>query len=123
MTRILLVDDDDHFRRMLLTTLEKMGHEVLEARNGKEALILCETGQPSLLLLDIFMPEKDGLETIAELRKMVPPHKVIAMSGGSRGSATDYLKLAKRLGATSTLNKPFTTEELSAAITAALAPK
>lgn len=118
MTRILLVDDDELLRRMLRLTLIKMGHVVIEAANGNDALRLCETEPPDIVLTDLIMPEKEGIETIRELRRLHPDVKIIAMSGGGRGSARDYLVIAKRLGAAHTLNKPFTNEELAGAIAA-----
>lgn len=118
MTRILLVDDDELLRRMLRLTLIKMGHVVIEAVNGNEALRLCQTEPPDIVLTDLIMPEKEGIETIRELRRLHPDVKIIAMSGGGRGSAKDYLVIAKRLGAAHTLNKPFTNEELAGAIAA-----
>ena len=118
MTRILLVDDDELLRRMLRLTLIKMGHVVIEAVNGNEALRLCQTEPPDIVLTDLIMPEKEGIETIREMRQLHPDVKIIAMSGGGRGNAKDYLVVAKRLGAAHTLNKPFTNEELAGAIAA-----
>ena len=95
MRQLLLVDDDDSFRKMLMLTLTRMGYNVMEARNGREALILHRHLLPDVVLTDIIMPEKEGLETIEELRRAYPAIKIIAMSGGGRGSATDYLKVAR----------------------------
>lgn len=116
MARILLVDDDEPLRKALRLTLVKMGHEVLEARNGYEALHLYAAEPPELVLTDIIMPEKEGLETIQELRRLNPSVKIIAMSGGGRGSGIDYLKVAKKMGVALTLNKPFSSEAMAAAI-------
>lgn len=116
MARILLVDDDEPLRKALRLTLVKMGHEVLEARNGNEALHLYAAEPPELVLTDIIMPEKEGLETIQELRRLNPSVKIIAMSGGGRGSGIDYLKVAKKMGVALTLNKPFSSEAMAAAI-------
>lgn len=116
MPRILLVDDDDPFRKMLMLTLTKMGHHVMEARNGKEALKLFAHVAPDLVISDLIMPEKEGLETIGELRRKHPGVKIIAMSGGGRVSATDYLKIARALGADHVLAKPFSNDELKAAV-------
>ena len=98
MPKILLVDDDDSFRKMLRLTLTKMGYDVVEARDGKEALVLHHQLSPDLVLTDLIMPEKEGLETIEELRRVYPGIKIIAMSGGGRLSATNYLKVAKLMG-------------------------
>lgn len=116
MSRILLVDDDESFRKMLRITLGKMGHQVVEAPNGKEALKLFQDSPPDLVMTDLIMPEKEGLETIRELRRSNPMVKIIAMSGGGRVNPGDFLKVAKILGANTVLAKPFTNEELTAAL-------
>ncbi len=116
MSRILLVDDDDPLRSILRVTLAKMGHDVVEARNGKEALRLCHEERPDIVLTDLVMPEKEGIEMIGALRRFHPDVKIIAMSGGGRGSAWDYLKIAKHMGATITLAKPFSNEAIARAI-------
>ena len=121
MPRILLVDDDDLLRKMLRVTLVKMGHQVVEASDGQEALRLCDAAPPDLILTDLIMPEKEGLETIAEVHRTHPAVKIIAMSGGGRGSAENYLHLAERLGAHRTLSKPFSNEALAEAIAAVMA--
>ncbi len=116
MARILLVDDDELLRNVLALTLRKMGHVVIEARNGREALELSADGLPDLLITDLIMPEKEGLETITTIRQIHPTVKVIAMSGGGRGDATDYLNVARLLGADRTLQKPFTQVAMAQAI-------
>src|SRR5689334_4388788 len=116
MSRILLVDDDAPLRYILRVTLAKMGHHVVEARNGKEALQLCQAEPPDIVLTDIVMPEKEGIETIGALRRFHPEVKIIAMSGGGRVSSSDYLKIARHMGATITLAKPFSNEAIAGAI-------
>ena len=120
MPRILLVDDDDLLRRMLRLTLEKMGHEIVEARNGKEAVSLFKQAPPDLVLLDLIMPEQEGLETIEQLKSLHPGVKIIAMSGGGFARATDYLKIAKLMGANHVLSKPFSSEQMARSIEAVL---
>ena len=110
MARILLIEDDDSVRTMLRLTLDDFGHTVIEARNGKEGLALLEHANADLLITDILMPEKEGLEVLMELRKRHPPVKIIAISGG------DYLHMAKLMGAAKVLAKPFSTNLLIAAI-------
>lgn len=114
--RILLVEDDKHTRDMLRLLLIKMGHEVVEAINGKMALKLCRTESPDVMLTDIVMPEKEGVETIIEVRRAYPKIKIVAMSGGGVGSGTTYLKLATTLGASQSLMKPFSEGELALAL-------
>jgi CheY-like chemotaxis protein len=116
MQRILLVDDDDALRKMLGLNLAMMGYAVTEATNGKEALAAQKSEPADLILTDLVMPEKEGIETIGELRKKYPAAKIIAMSGGGRVSAADYLKVAKMMGADFALAKPFTQQELAEAI-------
>ena len=107
MASILLVDDNDQLRRMIERGLTKSGHEVLTAVNGKSALAILPKVKFDLILTDIVMPDMEGLELIRSIRKMNSAAKIIAMSGGGRGTADDYLTLAKNFGATATLQKPF----------------
>ena len=107
MARILVIDDEDVVRRMLRTALELQGHEVFEAEQGDEALRVQQASPPDLVITDIIMPEKDGLEVIMALRRLAPRLKVIAMSGGGRFSQIDALETAEMLGAAATLRKPF----------------
>lgn len=121
MIRVLLVDDDDSLRKMLKLSLQKMGHLVEEAGTGTEALRLCECEPPDVVVTDIIMPDKEGLETIVTIRQLYPELRIIAMSGGGRTNTIDYLKIARRLGAMHTLEKPFSYETLSSAITKVMA--
>jgi CheY-like chemotaxis protein len=122
MARILLIDDDNSVRTMLRLTLTHFGHTVIEARDGREGLKLFPHANADLLITDIVMPEKEGIEVLMELRKISPPVKIIAISGGGRqNAATNYLKLAKQLGAAKVLEKPFSNEALIAAIDELLA--
>ena len=118
MARILLIEDDPTVRAVLRMSLSGIGHTVIEARNGKEGLGLFRQARADLVITDILMPDKDGLEVIRELRKkQVPPVKVIAISGGGVSqNAADALRMAKFLGAAKTLTKPFSNEVLIAAI-------
>jgi CheY-like chemotaxis protein len=120
MARILLIDDDDPLRTMLALTLRHFGHTVTEARNGREGLDLFAQAGADLVITDIVMPEVEGIEVLRTLRTTRPPAKIIAMSGGGRGNAADYLRIARQLGATQVLAKPFTNETLKAAVDAAV---
>lgn len=120
MPRILVADDDEDLRHMLRMMLLKMGHEVAIAENGKQALALCPQFKPHLVLTDLIMPEREGLETIQALRKAWPEVRIVAMSGGARMNAGDLLRIAKLMGAREALAKPFSTQELQFAIEAAL---
>jgi CheY-like chemotaxis protein len=116
MSRILIVDDDDSFRKMLVLTVQKFGHHVIAAVNSKEALKLHAAEPFDLVITDLIMPDKEGLETIMELRRKEPGLRIIAMSGGGRINATDFLRIAKAFGADRTFTKPFLSAELAAAI-------
>ncbi|HEV8482833.1 MAG TPA: response regulator [Blastocatellia bacterium] len=111
MPSILLVDDDEQLRSMLKIVLSRAGHEVLEARNGKEALEFQRSNPSDLMITDLIMPEKEGLDTIIEFRRRFPDIKIIAMSGGGRINSDCYLDFAKKLGANCTLAKPFSNVE------------
>jgi CheY-like chemotaxis protein len=116
MHRILLVDDDEQFRNMLSETLRGAGYEVLEAREGAEGLKFYHEHGTDLIITDLIMPEKEGLEIIQELRRNDPEVKIIAMSGGGRNGPYDYLKVAKAFGARQVLAKPFSRQEILKAI-------
>jgi len=121
MARILVIDDEDRIRRMLRAALEMEGHEVLEARQGEEALRLHRVAPVELVITDILMPEKDGLEVIMALRRDAPELKVIAMSGGGRFMQTDALHMAEPLGAFASLRKPFELDAMIETVKRALA--
>ena len=112
MACILVVDDEEFVRVTLRQMLEKAGHQVFEAANGVEALCALEKHEANLVITDIIMPEKEGIETIMELRRRKPGLKIIAISGGGRTGNTIYLDLAKSFGATNILAKPFKTGEV-----------
>ena len=112
MTRILVVDDDVEVREMLKQLFERAEFEVLVAPDGKEALKLHHATPADLVVTDIVMPEKEGLETIMEFRNRFPLVKLIAISGGGKIEANEYLNIAKALGAQKTFTKPFVLREL-----------
>jgi len=110
--RILIVDDEDQMRSMLRQMLKSPGYEISEASNGKIALRLCKDRQTDLIITDLIMPEKEGIETIVEIKRSFPEIKIIAISGGGQNDPETYLELAKKLGAERTLAKPFEMKEL-----------
>jgi CheY-like chemotaxis protein len=116
MAKLLVVDDDDAVRMMLKKMLETESYDVLTAENGVQALIYIRKQLPDVVILDIIMPEKEGFETIVELRHDYPNLKIVAISGGRSIGASSYLKLAKTLGAHFTIEKPIRMEELKAAV-------
>ena len=112
MTTILIVDDDRQFNNLLCQCIEKEGYSSVTAADGNEAIKLALIHHPSLVITDILMPDKEGLDTIRELRRIAPETKIIAISGGGEITADLYLKMAKSLGAHHTLEKPFARGEL-----------
>jgi DNA-binding response OmpR family regulator len=109
---ILVVDDDELFRRMLRSTLERAGYSVVEASDGDEAIRLVRAQPPSAVVLDLIMPNREGLETLSELGRLGTKLPVIAISGGGRLNPESYLSMARGLGAAETLEKPFEPGEL-----------
>jgi DNA-binding response OmpR family regulator len=118
---ILLVDDDDGVRRFMHRTLTQAGYEVEDAANGELAVQAYRRRPSDLVITDIVMPDKEGLQTVRELRNLTPPAKIIAISGGGFGRAADYLEMAIMFGAARVLSKPFTSQELIEAVAAVLA--
>jgi DNA-binding response OmpR family regulator len=116
MARLLVMDDDETLRGALRVALEAAGYEVAEAADGAAGLRLYREQGADLVLVDIFMPERDGLEVIRALRAETPHPKIVAISGGGRTGQTDMLRAAAVLGAARTLRKPFTPRELLAVI-------
>jgi len=119
MSHILVIDDDEALRSMLGMALERNGHRVTLAENGAIGVKQYLASTPDLVITDIIMPEKEGVETILELRKQQLDVKIIAMSGG--GPRSDiYLKMCHQLGVCCTLTKPFSLETLIEAVDEAL---
>ncbi|MDY6952940.1 MAG: response regulator, partial [Thermodesulfobacteriota bacterium] len=114
--RILVIDDDVQIRRMLRKLLEGTGYEVTEAPDGRQGISLYRQDPCDLVITDIIMPDKEGLETIRELRRDFPHVKIVAISGGGRASPDEYLHMAKSFGAKRTLAKPFDQKELLEAV-------
>jgi DNA-binding response OmpR family regulator len=116
LAKLLVVDDDEAVRVMLKTMLEMHSHAVTTAENGILALNCLRRQLPDVVILDIIMPEKEGFETIVEIRRDYPSLKIIAISGGGSIGAMNYLKLARTLGANRTIEKPVHMKELLTAI-------
>ena len=121
MQRILVIDDDPLVRRTMERLLQKSGYEVRLAADGIEGLRAFRTQRPDLVITDIIMPQKEGLDTIRLLRTWSPDVKIIAISGGSVTSDADFLKKAAELGASAILAKPFDNTELLNQISRCLA--
>jgi DNA-binding response OmpR family regulator len=111
--RVLVIEDNAELRDYLRLALESQQYEVLTARNGQEALGYLNGHAVDVVLTDLFMPEMDGIEVIAALRRQFPGVRIVAMSGRPGG---DYLAVARELGVANTLRKPFEIDELLAAL-------
>ncbi len=107
MASVLIIDDEKPVRNLLKEALESIGHQIVEAANGKDALQTIQSNPPSLVIVDIFMPEIDGIEIIKNIRRTQTDIKIIAMSGRASLNGVNLLEVAQRLGATYTLPKPF----------------
>jgi CheY-like chemotaxis protein len=113
MSSILVVDDEDQLRRLICETLKQAGYHVTEARDGKEALQQYRLAPADLIIMDILMPNQDGLETTVTLRREFPNVKIIAITGGSDMiGVLNFLDVAKMLGAHRALQKPFEMQAL-----------
>jgi CheY-like chemotaxis protein len=113
MALILVIEDDAQMRTTLRAMLEPLGHQVVEAVDGKSGLAEYKKVRFDLVVTDLIMPGMDGVELIITLRKLNPAVKIIAISGGGKGQANDYLTMVKQLGAKRTLRKPFSYEEFT----------
>lgn len=120
MATILVVDDDRQVCALLKQVLEEQGYAVESALNGMEGIRGYRNHPADLIILDILMPEKEGLETILDLRREFPNVKIIAMSGGSERAKLNLLDLARRLGAQYTINKPFQLQTMTDLVKKAL---
>ncbi|MGR3318867.1 MAG: response regulator [Candidatus Anammoxibacter sp.] len=115
MASILIIDDDDQLRGMLRQMLEHDGHTVTEARNGNEGVEFFSKDPSDLVITDMIMPGKDGVETSSELLLNHPAVKIIGLTGGGL-KGFDYLNEAKSYGVLRTLSKPFGMKEMLAAV-------
>jgi DNA-binding NtrC family response regulator len=115
MVKILIVEDDEAVRLATKFVLEGAGHQVVEARNGLRIEATIDEHKPDLVLTDMLMPDRDGVETVLALRRHYPKLPIIAMSGGGKRGMLD-LDMVKRLGAWATLDKPFDAEKLKGVI-------
>ena len=116
MGHILIIDDEETTLTLVTEVLKQEGFEVLLARNGEEGLALFDANTVDLVITDMVMPVKDGLDTMLELKKKVPALPVIAISAGGTIPKERYLAMAGHLQNTKTLAKPFSGEELLAVV-------
>lgn len=121
MAKVLVIEDEEQVRDIIRQTLERVGHEVLEAADGEEGIEKFRHNRIDLVITDILMPKKGGLATILELRQDNPDLKIIAMSGGGRSGKLNFLSTAKTFPGVKTFRKPFRKTEFLAVIDELLA--
>lgn len=113
MARVLIADDDEDLRAMLKLVLENAGYEVHAVSDGEQAIRAHGQHPADLLITDLFMPVRDGLETVDYFRSRYPGMRIIAISGGGyTGQKTDYLAVAQHAGADAVFRKPFDVGQL-----------
>ena len=111
--RIIVIDDDEFVRAILCEVLERWNYQVFGASNGQHGIEIIEGEKPDIVITDIIMPEKEGIETILEIRKKYPDIKLVAISGSDRGASNiNYLDMARNLGANHALQKPIDLDQL-----------
>ena len=111
-SRILIIDDEPQVREMLVRVLSDAGYVVLAAADGGEGIKVYEESPTDLVITDLVMPGKDGIETVREMRTHFPNAKIIAISGDDKGGGQATLRIAGLLGARRTLAKPFRVRDL-----------
>lgn len=116
MSKILIIDDDEQFNLMLKSALVIKSYEVDTASNGREAKVLYQSNVYDVIITDIIMPDVDGYEVILDLRRMGLGDRTIAVSGGGRTAAEDYLATAQHFDVAATFNKPVDLQALRAKV-------
>ena len=116
MKTILVLDDNEDIRRLLTLMLSVEGYNVHDASEAEIAFEIIRNTNIDLIITDLIMPDKDGLEVVIELRRDFPEIKIIAVSAGGRIGASTYLDMAEKLGAHRVFNKPFNQTEIVKAV-------
>jgi DNA-binding response OmpR family regulator len=120
MLGILIVEDDKDLREMLKNSLTKRKYTVLEASDGKEAILRFKPAITDLVITDLIMPDEDGLKVIMKIKEIKPAIKIFAISGGGKAGPGNYLNVARALGADEVFPKPFSLKELLSKIDSVL---
>lgn len=121
---ILVADDEADIRELIVRWLERDGHHVTCAANGVEAATLSQAKAFDLIVTDMLMPERDGVQLITEIKKTRPKARLLAMSGGGRVlDSDDCIRMAQALGAHAAVTKPFNRESFVAAVAQAIGPQ
>ncbi|MDK1020578.1 MAG: response regulator [Candidatus Hydrogenedentes bacterium] len=123
MAHILVIDDEVQIREVLRTVLERVGYKVTEAGDGIKGLEIYAEGGIDLVVTDIIMPEKGGIDTIMDLRRDYPGVKIIAISGGGMCGDISYLDMALGVGADRAIGKPFVLDDFLESVEDLLSPK
>jgi DNA-binding response OmpR family regulator len=121
MMKVLVIDDDAAVRATIVAILKHQGYAVVTAEDGDRGMAVFRAEKPDLVITDIIMPEKEGIQTIMEMRAARPDGKIIAMSGGGRSGNIDFLKIAQQLGADDAIAKPFDPDDLRRLVARCLA--
>ena len=119
--KILIIDDEPMIRHMVARILERAGYSTVAAVNGAQGYACFCRERPSLVITDLIMPVREGIETIHRIRREGADLPIIAMSGSARKGGADFLAMARELGATAVLRKPFEPAELLDAVNGCLA--
>lgn len=114
---VCIIDDDDVYRANIELMLRSEGFETVATGDPRKAIDLISGSEPSAIVVDLIMPEKDGIELIGEIRSRWPAMRIIAISGGGRVGPDLLLRTAEQLGARACLKKPFTAQEIASAVT------
>jgi DNA-binding response OmpR family regulator len=114
--RVLVIDDSRVVRRTVEATLKEAGYAAIAAADGREGVQVWQEMQPELVVTDIMMPERDGIETMIEIRRHCPQAKILAMTGFRHSGSVDFGEMLRRLGADDVLIKPFDPEVLLAKV-------
>jgi DNA-binding response OmpR family regulator len=112
MSTILLIEDENLVAGTIETVLKKAGYTVVHARDGEKGMAAFKAEMPDLVITDLIMPEKEGIQVIREIREISKDVPIIAISGGGRTQNYDFLRIAHKLGATEVLRKPFANKDL-----------
>jgi DNA-binding response OmpR family regulator len=115
--RILVIEDDPAVRLTICENLRESGYDIIEAADGEEGLsMIAATENLALVITDIIMPHKEGIETIIAIKKQYPGIKLLAISGGGRTKSMDFLEVAQKLGADIIMPKPLDIDELERSV-------
>lgn len=112
MKKILVIEDNPIVRNTVMRILQSAGYTVVTANDGLQGFDMFREEQPDLVISDIIMPQQEGIGTIRQILAERPGTKIIAISGGGRIGNTDFLQIARKMGAIDALQKPFDPDDL-----------